>query len=112
MRDRLIELLEEAKNQALATVGSLNHGFGEWYADHLLANGVVVPPVKVGDTVYCIRYDKTRKAFVKPLPVRSVTIWEKGKITLFTSREDYFGETVFLTKELAEEALKNEQEKL
>jgi parvulin-like peptidyl-prolyl isomerase len=75
-------------------------------ARYLLANGVVVPPVKVGDTVYCIRYDKTRKAFVKPLPVRSVTIWEKGKFTLFTSREDYLGKTVFLTKEEAEQALK------
>ena len=46
MRDRLIELLEEAKVQACATVGSLNHGFGEWYADYLIANGVIVPPYK------------------------------------------------------------------
>ena len=55
MRDRLIELLEEAKTQALATVGSLNHGFGEWYADHLLANGVIVPPVNVGDSGFFTR---------------------------------------------------------
>jgi hypothetical protein len=106
MRDRLIELLEEAKIQARATIGGLNHGFGEWYADYLLANGVIVPPCKVGDTVYCIRYDKARKPFVKPLPVRSVTIWEKGKFTVFTSREDYFGETAFLTREEAEQTLK------
>lgn len=44
MRDRLIELLK--------------HEFGtkvsEITADYLLANGVIVPPCKVGDTIYCI----------------------------------------------------------
>jgi hypothetical protein len=54
MRDRLIELLDEAKDKALETIGSLNNGFGSWYADYLLAAGVIVPPVKLGsnDKVY------------------------------------------------------------
>ena len=52
MRDRLIELLEQAKVKAIGTLGSMNNGFGAWYADYLLANGVIVPPCKVGDIVY------------------------------------------------------------
>ena len=47
----MVELLEEAKTKAISTIGSLNNGFGEWYADYLLANGVVVPPCKVGDEI-------------------------------------------------------------
>lgn len=41
MRDRLIELLDEAKDKALETIGSLNSSFAAWYADYLLAAGVV-----------------------------------------------------------------------
>ena len=47
MRDRLIELLTEA---AIVMDCPEQHEV----ADHLLANGVIVPPCKVGDTVYVI----------------------------------------------------------
>lgn len=42
MRERLIELLEEAQEKAKGTVGSMNGGFGAWYADYLIENGVVI----------------------------------------------------------------------
>ena len=45
MRDRLIELLIEGHKQYL---------FYDQIADYLLANGVIAPPCKVGDTVYCL----------------------------------------------------------
>ena len=52
-RERLIEILldgvtftDEYKNTARMQA--------EYVADHLLANGVIVPPCKVGDTVYHI----------------------------------------------------------
>ena len=41
MRERLIKLLEEAKIKALGTIGSLNKGWGAWYADYLLKNDVI-----------------------------------------------------------------------
>ena len=49
MKERLIELLKNTPD--------LDTLFGnEWEeaADYLLANGVIVPPCKVGDTVYII----------------------------------------------------------
>jgi hypothetical protein len=58
MRDRLIELLDEAKDKALETIGSLNNGFAAWYADYLLAEGVILPPCKVGDVVYFVSRGK------------------------------------------------------
>ena len=39
-REKLIELLEKAHDLAVVTCGSMNKGFGAWYADHLIANGV------------------------------------------------------------------------
>lgn len=47
MRDRLIELIQNS-------VGGCARHWAEIIADHLLAEGVIVPPCKVGDTVYCI----------------------------------------------------------
>jgi hypothetical protein len=46
MRDRLIELLQNAPSDYAG-----NKGVGA-IADHLLANGVIVPPCKVGDMLY------------------------------------------------------------
>jgi hypothetical protein len=77
-------------------------------ADHLLANGVIVPPCKVGDTVY--RVAKHRGVWeVLPREVVSIThrldhlyrlVWE-----IFSTQEDRLGKTVFLTREEAEKAL-------
>ena len=44
MRDKLIELLDGKSIDTKADV--------EYVADYLLENGVIVPPCKVGDTVY------------------------------------------------------------
>lgn len=61
MRDRLIELINEAEYESLKyEMANKIYPFddyksrSEFVADHLLANGVIVPPCKVGDTVYCI----------------------------------------------------------
>ena len=126
MRDRLIELLEEAKTQARATIGSLNNGFGEWYADYLLANGVIVPPCKVGDTVYVIEpctcyndYDKecvhrrtkaTKWIDIVRLPQKH----HKKCLKLFERpfKIEYLnkiGKTVFLSREEAERALEGKK---
>lgn len=53
-RDRLIELLEEAKIKAQDTIGSMNKGFGAWYADYLLEHGAIVQQKIKGYDDYCI----------------------------------------------------------
>lgn len=55
MRDRLIELLMEAKRE----------GSEPYQADYLLENGIIVPPVKVGDTVYCEFNEKVIQGTVR-----------------------------------------------
>lgn len=69
MRDRLVELLQEYTDN--------NNGGGNNYgrADHLIANGVIVPPCKVGDTVYCIEHKTIRECIVKL--VKSLTYEDK-----------------------------------
>ncbi len=72
-------------------------------ADYLLANGVIVPPCKVGDTVYEIDYD-----FMKGTDcVVESKMNGFGFLTMNSIyRIDSFGKTVFLSREEAEKALK------
>lgn len=51
-RQKLIEVLEEAQLQARNTIGSMNNGFAEWYADYLIKNGII----KEGKWVKGYRY--------------------------------------------------------
>lgn len=69
-------------------------------ADYLLDNGVIVPPVKTGQTVY--RIDDTR---VYELTVNGVCdiIYATDAITF---SQDSIGRRIFLTREAAEAALK------
>lgn len=111
MRDRLIGLLNEA------TFGVNVHTLAdhlkketiEAVADYLIANGVIVPPCKVGDTVFEIADMSNHKAFSHI--VWSDTITKIGVTTKGILHEkgiDFadFGKTVFLTREEAEKALK------
>ena len=107
-------------------------------ADYLLANGVIVPPCKVGDTVYAIsesRIEKCRcdQIFIgtenqvetehtcdyecKGCPFNS---WGQdysgehscqGEYGTWLFKFEDFGKTVFLTKEEAEKALAERIEK-
>ena len=78
-------------------------------ADYLLSNGVIVPPCKVGDMVYYLAKSlHTHIEKVKSGKVLRIAITENG-IDLFvdnwTSKLPY-GKRSFLTKEEAEEKLK------
>ena len=66
----------------------------------------LIPPCKRGDVVYCIRHNPRTGYRVKPLNVCTVTVWGPGHFTIFTTKEDTLGKTVFLTREEAEAALK------
>lgn len=101
-RDRLIDLITKEVPRPKADA----------LAIHLLANGVIVPPCKVGDVVYVISRGK-----VIPLEVdtilnnrRGVSIlgrnekyWGYGTVTLYPDKRIV---EWYLTKEEAEEKLR------
>ncbi len=118
-REKLIELLDKVHRTHLGK---------EYYerlgtiADHLLSNGVIVPPCKAGDKVYIV--DGTTDGIVEgeitrleyniyTTPREWITV--KGNYPFFGELEErnridlLLGETVFLTKEEALKALKEKQ---
>ena len=109
-RDRLIELIEQAE-------GLKNNDFPsvEEIADYLLANGVIVPPCKVGDKVYYPSgsFDRIFEKTVDEILI-SENESDVGCYIHFASTYMPFeniGKTVFLTKEEAEKALLTERKK-
>jgi hypothetical protein len=68
-------------------------------ADHLLANGVIAPPCKVGDIIYVISQNK-KEYYPLKVPSRDTVVqWmDKG----------LFGKQLFVTEREAEQALKGE----
>ena len=120
MRDRLIELLKKADErcekckqcQECVAYGRGEDCINYLMVDHLLENGVIVPPMKLGQTYFepC-NYLNT----IDECRVYSITQKEDGtfKIRLtnlrgkwvFEITADNIGKTVFLTKEEAEKAL-------
>lgn len=96
-RDRLIDILMRNPGGAYTF---------EDFADYLLQNGVIVPPCKVGDTVYriytrsWIGEDKVSHFLMTECGLHYVD--DKGRETSC----DKFVKTVFPTREEAEKALK------
>lgn len=90
MRDRLVELIQNAVD------GCARH-WAELIADHLIANGVIVPPKKVYDIILCKDGMKICEHEVKGI------IYDCGYMA-FDSRA--IGNKIFLTREAAEQALK------
>jgi hypothetical protein len=110
MREKLIELIGQSSMWDLKSQPLLI----EQIADHLLANGVIVPPCKVGDTLWLpisdrviayevskIKYDGDLLKIVthNKLSGMQRTIWSCD-----------VGATTFLTREEAERALRKEDE--
>lgn len=110
MKDRLIELLlqkmfgDQFKNTARQQAENL--------ADHLLANGVIVQPCKVGDKVYsCIgREYYVRRIIIKD-GMPTTFLLESGLYGQLCVTESDFGSLAFLTKEEAEKALAERSKK-
>lgn len=117
-REKLIELLQ---GLALSDEPCVD-GLFEWadtIADHLLSNGVIVPPCKVGDTVYEVQLYRERIQAYKVVTIKynghfwyMVWMLKDGKGVygnLDGFVDSQLGKTVFLTKEEAERALKEKQ---
>lgn len=107
MNERLIELLKQAIAIQECSFGEKTPTF-EAVAGYLISKGVIIPPCKIGDTVY--RIAKNRETWeVLPREVICMTyrldyfgsvVWE-----IFTTTNGILGKTVFLTREEAEAAL-------
>lgn len=122
MRDRLIELIAEGRElcEQIPCEGctrsckGLNDCVAKVQADHLLANGVIVPPCYVGQPVWKLRKWLHKDAEictgkVSMLQQKADKSW-KIRISVNSSvydiTPDEIGKTVFLTREEAERAVK------
>lgn len=112
MKDRLVELLKNAHDEQKYLTSDKSI---QAIADYLLANGVIVPPCKVGDKMY---YDVKLFASHSKGQIMESTVTFinaevcstfRGEVNI-TFDLDCFGKTVFLTKEDAEKALKGDAE--
>ena len=126
MRERLIELLLKSDPLHERDLDDdLVEGEVEAIADYLLANGVIVPPVKVGDTVYSFSEDfgTVLPYFVDELRIsfmdqtRNYWVYEaschNNETDEFLDEIDFdlddIGKSVFLTEQ---EAMGNQKNKL
>lgn len=107
MRDRLIEMLDEARNKYLFV-----DKYNEAVADYLLENGVIVPPCKLGDKIYVILYSplskkyfvhETQANFLHSINSHWYVEYQEGS----KSKLLEFGIKAFMDKEEAETALKD-----
>lgn len=119
-RERSIELLakidyivDDGKRFVKETI--------EFVADYLLENGVIVPPCKVGDTVYsyCKEFGTVLAYFVEQITIlydtdnkRGLWVYEANcvetgdLIDCIDFYSEDIGKTVFLTRREAEKAMK------
>lgn len=99
-RERLINIIENEIG------GSLEY-YADTIADKLLANGVIVPPCKVGDTVYQIangwRICESKITWFYWDKDYKRVVYDCNTDLAFS--EEAIGKSVFLTKEEAEKAL-------
>lgn len=125
MRDRLIELLKQIDfKYGEVCVTCAEDGYKcppsleEFFADYLLENGVVVPPVKLGQSLFVLEDIGIQTLpEIVPLTVYNLafTVFEEGiksHIVCITNLRkvrhikcEDLGKTAFLTREQAEKAL-------
>ena len=112
MKEKIIETI-----RAVPIAGKTYEEYVEAVAEKLIDVGVIVPPCKVGDTVYWAFYDKGEEiaevfeGFIRGLSIgHNGTAWfsvvYNNGLTYEHTFKDYWNNTVFLTREEAENALK------
>ena len=119
-RERLIDLIKKSEKQELLDFftadldeaidmsgGTQFNGTVEYLADYLLANGVIVPPCKLGDTVWFIRNNEIIETCVEKIILKHGGLYIKLCCnSMYETTCNSIGKTVFLTREKAEQALK------
>ncbi len=114
MREQLIQLIKQAHTDYLLNDDYTDSVY-EFIADYLIGNGVIVPPVKVGQTVWYIN----RVPGTSIHSAKIVEIYYNGEFfavrvetKLGTCFDVMFEkDEIFLTREAAEEALKARENK-
>lgn len=111
-RDKIIELLKTIQNMRI-----MRKSVDEC-ADYLIANGAILPPCKVGDTVYLIK-----DGFIEPCEVEGIHYTRRGDyVRIRPFYQEYignwsvyykpsirsFGKTVFLDRKDAENKIKKD----
>ena len=109
MRDRLIELIKQAKKQTKNANCDIERNM--IFADYLLANGVIVPPVMAGQKLYLSR-SLMNDVIEGEVTGLKTTEFSRYTVVFLIDDNRYieipfgaYGKTVFLTKEEAEKAL-------
>lgn len=106
MRDRLTRLIDGFVFGTQIAVNSIewNSAKVKELADYLIANGVIVPPCKVGDTIY-----QTDGVRIYTSTIHEIT-YTLSKVIFVTENtvfdEQAINNSIFLTREEAEKALK------
>ena len=109
MKDKLSEIIQSA-------VGGCAKYWADVIADKLIAEGVIVPPMRLGQTCFC-PYEwrnEVDECKVSSILQKADGSW-KIRITNFHYRSVFeitpnkIGKTVFLTKEEAEKALERSE---
>ncbi|MGN0548050.1 MAG: hypothetical protein ACI4IM_00460 [Acutalibacteraceae bacterium] len=123
-RERMIELLNNKQYQGNATETGENYVQNSEIADYLLEHGVIVPPCKVGDTVYIInRANKAQEMIFDLIDLRCTCVNDTNcmcgslcndighNVCQYRFKNDFsdIGKTVFLTREEAEQAAKERE---
>ena len=82
-------------------------------ADHLLENGMIVPPYRCGTVVYVVRSQTSngKNLYMRKERIDHYRTFNNGTFMIFESgrisvRDDQWGRCVFATPEEAEQALK------
>ena len=120
-RKRLVELIRTGINKHESTIENYVFPIWDYLTDYLLANGVIVPPCRVGEVVYVIPSKANRginiiNGFshlnrVYEQKISKVEIFANNKYLLTTCDGlqsvhcDLYKETWFLSPEEAEKAL-------
>ena len=104
MRDRLVKLLDGFTDTHYCWTD-------DELADHLIENGVVVPPCKVEQTVWFIRKSGLSNELTETTVEKIIS--KKGGVflklacnSMYETSCNSIGKTVFLTKDQAEQKLK------
>ena len=125
MRDRLVELISKARAECASTsCFQCEYQDKEMpkdcvprlIADHLLANGVIVPPYRCGTVVYVVRSQTSngKNLYMRKERIDHYRMFNNGTFMIFESgrcsvRNDRWSRCVFVTPEEAEQALKEKE---
>lgn len=106
---RLVKLIKEARKMAKEANSDIAREM--IFREHLLDNGIIVPPCKVGDKVYCIlgSFDEVMEGVVRQFIVAEGMFVDCVMRGYFSQvfHSNSIGKTVFFSEAEAKYALKN-----